>query len=208
MALPGDGPQVTAFTRLYALPAQPDTRLRSDSVNPGESGSAGAEPAQHHGVNTMKRLTRTLVLAAALAAAPLALANPKHDHHGPGPEASMARHLAGAVKHLDLSDAQAESIKALFEANKEDLKANAIASRELRETLHALLTADTLDEEALAEAARQEGQLAEERVLLTGTLASQVLAELDDEQRAELHAMRSERMERHRERFSARSRKD
>lgn len=149
-------------------------------------------------------LPRLILLAALLAAAPLTLAGPGHPGHGPGFDAADGRQLAGAVKRLDLDEAQANAIRAVFEASRDDLKANAKASRELRAHIHALLTSGALDEEALAEAARREGELAEERVLLSAQLAADVLAELDDAQRAQLQEMRSERLERRRERFSAR----
>jgi protein CpxP len=162
----------------------------------------------------MNRTTRTLLLGALLAASPLALAGPGHASHGgkgghaaPGADAmaGVERQLAGAIRRLDLDANQEAAIRELFEANRADLAANREASRAVREDVRTLLDADTLDEEALAELARREGELAEERILLGGTLASEVLGELTEAQRDELQAMRTEREERRRERFSART---
>ena len=154
---------------------------------------------------------RAVAATLLLAGSTLTLAGPGHaDHGGKGPGAGFepGRELSHAVRRLDLTDAQEDAIRSLFEANREDLLANREASRELREELAALMREDTLDQDALAELAAREGELAEERVLLGGTLASEVLAELDDAQRDELAAMRAEREERRRARFSARQDRD
>lgn len=161
----------------------------------------------------MHKTTRTLLFSTLLAAAPLALAGPAHagpGHGGPGgfgadPAMSAERQLAGTIRRLDLSADQEAAIRDLFGDNRDDLEANRQASRAVREDVQALLETDTLDDDALADLARREGELAEERILLSGTLASQVLAELTDDQRAELQVIRSEREDRRRERFSARS---
>ena len=162
-----------------------------------------------------RKFTRLSLLAVAtatlLAGSTLALAGPEHAGHGgkalnagfdPG------RELSHAVKRLDLTEIQQDAIRAIFEANREDMIANREASREVREELQALLQQDTLDQDALAELAEREGELAEERIMLGGNLASDVLAELDDAQREELAAMRDERQERRRARFSARENRD
>jgi protein CpxP len=162
-------------------------------------------------VNIMNAPLRTFLLAGLLATSSLAIAGPGHPGHGQDgfdPVSTVHRHLAGAVKRLDLSDDQRSAVRAIFEDNRDDLRANMEASHAVRKELQALLMADTLDEDALAELAGREGELAEERVLLGAGLASQVLAELDPDQRAELQAMRAEREERRRERFSARSDRD
>lgn len=142
-----------------------------------------------------------------LAASTQVLAGPEHARNGAkGPNAGFdpGRELSHAVQRLDLTDAQQDAIRSIFEANREDMMANFEASRALRAEIEALLREDTLNTDALAELAEREGELAEERVLLGGTLASEVLAELDEDQRDELAALRDERQERRRARFSAR----
>lgn len=160
---------------------------------------------------TLNRLTRTALFTALLAVSGAALAGPEHPHHARGSHDGSfdpGRQLAGAIQRLELSAVQEAAIQAIFEDNREDLQANRFASRELKGEIQAVLQADTLDEEALAALASREGDLAEERVLLAGTMISDLLAELDDAQRAELQAMQEERRERRRERYSARSERD
>lgn len=155
----------------------------------------------------MKILTQTVALTALLTAAPLALADHDRGHRAQGgydPTSSVQRKLTRAMKQLDLSEEQESAVRAIFEDNREDLQANREATRAVREDIRALLDSWPLDEAALASLAEREGELAEERVVLTSTLASEVLAELDEDQRAELDAMREERRERMRERFSDR----
>ena len=112
------------------------------------------------------------------------------------------------VKQLDLSDEQHAAIEGIVDSSREDLRANMMATRDSHSIIRALLTADGLDEEALAAAAKQQGDLTAERILITGNVASQVLAELDETQRATLHEMAQEMREdrrSHRERRSNRS---
>jgi len=146
----------------------------------------------------MRNFPRTLVFTALLCASGLALAGPEHRSQGAqaNPAQQPAREFAGMLRQLDLSPEQQAEVKAIFSTNKDALEAQAEASRALREDLQVLLGADVLDENALADLAEMEGKLAEERVMLMGTLAADVLAELDDEQRAELQALREERLAR------------
>ena len=65
--------------------------------------------------------------------------------------------------------------------------------------LHTVLTADTLDEEALASVARLEGDLLAERIVISGSMASRILAELDASQREELRLMGEHRREKRRQ---------
>lgn len=112
------------------------------------------------------------------------------------PSSMVLRHLAHQVEQLDLDDAQDAAIEAIFDDSKADLKANRLAARDNRAILHDILTADTLDEDALASAARTEGDLVAERIVIAATAASAVKAELDADQLAELEANITERRER------------
>ena len=154
---------------------------------------------------------RAVAAAVLLTGSTLALAGPEHAGHGGkgvNPGFDPGRELSHAVQRLDLTETQQDAIRSLFEANREDMIANREASRTVREELQALLQQETLDQDALAELAEREGELAEERIMLGGNLASDVLAELDDTQREELAALRDERQERRRARFSARENRD
>ncbi len=155
------------------------------------------------------RLNRTTLAATAMALtlfAGTALAGPEHGHHkgrkGPqgDPSTMVLRVLAHQVESLDLTDAQAAAIDTTFKNSEVDLKANKAAAHENRKALHALLTADVLDEDALASVARIEGDLVAERIVIAATATSKVKAELDADQLAALQAQ----AEKFRERAMAR----
>jgi len=150
----------------------------------------------------MKNTQKIVLMTALLGASGLAFAGPEHRSHGSDarPSSQPAREFAGAIKQLDLSPDQQAEIESIFVASRDAMKAHAEASKALREDLRNLLNAPQLDEDALATLAEAEGDLAEERVMLMGTLAADVLAELDEEQRAELEELRAERLARRGER--------
>ena len=113
--------------------------------------------------------------------------------------ARILSHLGEAVRQLDLSDTQKENIHAIFQESKADLRANHEAAKAGVAELHTILTADILDEDALADAARLEGDLLAERIVISGSVASRVLAELDASQREELRIMGEHRREKRRQ---------
>lgn len=150
----------------------------------------------------MNRVTILIMATSLLAlAAPGASANPDHPrgpHGKPGPEApgpggAPIRHLVGALRQLDLSEDQREQVRAVVESSSGALHANHRAAADHRDRLRELLMDEGLDEAALAAIARAEGELAERRVLLTARAVADILAVLDDEQRARLYAMGEER---------------
>lgn len=155
---------------------------------------------------------RYILCALLLASTTLAVAAPDRERpgrgHGEGPGGDPTRQLAGVMQHLDLDETQKASIEAIIDANREDLQGNQAASRALKEEVRALVETAPLDQEQLAELARRSGELAEERVLMTGSVFSEVLAVLDDGQRDALNALRSVREQHRRERFSARRERD
>ena len=135
--------------------------------------------------------TLLLVFAAASVSA-----GPHHGdrgHRGPpgGPEmdGAVLRHLGGALKQLELSDAQRDQIQPVLEQGREDLMANHRASMDNKLRMRELLDGNDLDDAGLQDIARAEGALAEERVLIVGRALADVLAVLDESQRAELQAM-------------------
>ncbi len=151
----------------------------------------------------MRNIRKTVLFTALLCVSGLALAGPEQRPHGG--QVNPAREFSGMIRQLDLSPEQQAEIKSIFSANQGAMEAHAEASRALREDLQALLNAEVLDENALAGLAEAEGELAEERIMLMGTLAADVLAELDDEQRAELQELREERLARRGERRQKRA---
>jgi len=151
---------------------------------------------------TISRLTITVFSTALLALAGTALAQePGPGHFGEGPP-HHGRSMPGmpvvdmmmrAVMHLDLSDEQEDSIRAIMKSFKTDDRELMKDMRSNHEQLKELIKADTFDETAVAEIAGKEGTLTTERLILASRAMSQVYAELNDEQRAELQAMAEER---------------
>ena len=150
---------------------------------------------------------RTLMLTGLLAVlATPALAGPGDSHHdnagrafaGPhgDPSDAMLHHLARATQELELDAGQQENIHAIVQQARKDLAAVQEAGQDYREQLHELLTADTLDEERLAETAGAAGELLAERIVIAAQAAHSVLGQLTEEQRAELRTMREAHMSR------------
>ena len=142
---------------------------------------------------------RTLItrsLLAALLLAPLAaLSGPEHENHARSVgQSDMTRTLVGrlvkTVNHLDLDEAQRAAIHTIMQDSKPALQENHHAMAESHQALADTLMADDLDSGALEEIAQLEGELLAERIVLSGHIAAQVLAVLNDDQRAELAVLR------------------
>jgi len=154
--------------------------------------------------NASTRITITLLSLMLLSLAGTALAQEtahghagKGQHHGranfPMPVVDM---MMRAVRHLDLSDEQTESIKGIMKSLKSDERQLTKEMRSGQEQLKGLIKADTFDEEAVADLAEKEGALTTRRLILASKAMSQVYAQLTDEQRAQLERMAEERAER------------
>ena len=122
-------------------------------------------------------------------------------HHGRGmgpmPVVDMMMH---AVRHLDLSDEQRDSIRDVMQSLKTEDRRLKKEMRSSHQQLKELITADAFDETAVANIAGKEGALTSERLMLASRAMSQVYAQLTDEQRAELKEMAEERAARRAER--------
>ena len=160
-------------------------------------------------------MIRTLMMTGLLAAlATPALAGPGDAHHDMEggafarldgePSDAMLQHLARAAQELELDATQKENIQAILEQAREDLAATQEAGKDNRKQLHELLTADTLDEEQLAQTAGTSGDLLAERIVITAQAAHSALSQLTEEQRAELRTMREAHMGRMHERHESR----
>ena len=114
----------------------------------------------------------------------------KGDRHQGGMQGMpVADKLMRAVRHLDLSDEQKESIKAVAMGMKTDIRAIMEETRAGHIALQELIKSDAWDEEAVAVIAEQEGDLAAERLMITSRAMSDVYSQLTDEQRIELENM-------------------
>ena len=105
----------------------------------------------------------------------------------------LIQHLGKALRRLDLSEEQKETIHADMKGLRESLKPLVKEMHAGRKTLHGLITGDGYNQDVVAEIAGKQGQLTAEITVLTSNTAATVLARLSDEQRAELMAMGEER---------------
>ena len=176
----------------------------------------------------MKKRIKLVLLLAALAASGMAMAadhgdrgKPMHHRGGPdmgmhnrgGPDMGMQviEHLKRALRRLDLSDEQRDAIRSNMSGMREDLRPLVKQIHEGRRELHEIISSGEYDPEAAAVIASQQGELTEELTMLISGMAASVLAELSDEQRAELKAMgekrrahREERLDRKMQRLESR----
>ena len=114
----------------------------------------------------------------------------KGDRHQGGMQAMpVADKLMRAVRHLDLSDEQKESIKTIAKGMKADMRAIMHETRAGHIALQELIKSGVYDEEAVAVIAGKEGDLAAERLMITSRAMSEVYKQLTDEQRIELESM-------------------
>ncbi|MCW8924850.1 MAG: Spy/CpxP family protein refolding chaperone [Xanthomonadales bacterium] len=105
------------------------------------------------------------------------------------PPRSMMDGVLRAIKRLDLSDEQKEGIWATAHELKGKLHPVMVEMKSGQRELRALITSGKFDEKAVAELAKKEGDLIEQRILLTSEAVSNVLGQLTEEQRTKLEAM-------------------
>lgn len=154
--------------------------------------------------NQMNTLLKTILAATFLMSAGVTFAQDTDLGPGnPGPRGQRGmqgmpgvEHMTRAIHRLDISDQQQADIRAVMQEMKtevrpimEEMKASHLQLREL-------IKADKYDEDAVAELAAREGNLAAERMVITSRALSEVYGYLTDEQRAELEDMFAQRMER------------
>jgi Spy/CpxP family protein refolding chaperone len=151
------------------------------------------------------RITRTLFIAAlATSLATPVLAGPEHGSHERGPRGiagydgdssdAVLHMMLRATRELDLSAEQQTSIRTIADAAREQLNAASKAAGDNRKALHEVLTADTLDEAALEQAADSAGALVSQRIMIAARAARDMRAELTPEQVAQLETLREEHM--------------
>lgn len=104
------------------------------------------------------------------------------------------RHLSRALRRLDLDEEQVAAVRAEMSTMRETLKPLVTEFHQNRKAMHELVLDGDYDEQQAAEIAEQQGALTAEITLLTSTTVSRMLEQLTDEQRAELDAMRQDRM--------------
>lgn len=147
-----------------------------------------------------KRILISIVMAGALIAGS-AIAGPRDGrdrgpgHGGPDMAPQFIERIGRALRSLDLSEEQRDSAHSELEALKESMKPLVKSMHENRKNLHDLVTADSYDSDAVAEVAEQQGAITAEMTILASSAAANVLALLNEEQRAQLKNMAEERQE-------------
>jgi Spy/CpxP family protein refolding chaperone len=116
-------------------------------------------------------------------------------HRGFGDPVTLIERMAS---HLDLDEAQKQSIADIMEASRAELEALRDSSRANQEAIHALDVSDPEYDMKLQDLSARSGELAAERTLLTGRIRGQVAAVLNDEQRQALEDRMSGKGERRR----------
>lgn len=149
----------------------------------------------------MNKLIITIVTAMLLTTTGTAFAQDSYGEPGRkgqrGPHNAQQIPVVGqimrAIKQLELDEEQEQNIKAVVQELKSDIRPVMKETRASHQKLKELIKAENYDEQAVAALAEHEGQLAAERIVLTGKALSQVLGHLTDEQREQLDEMAAER---------------
>jgi Spy/CpxP family protein refolding chaperone len=135
--------------------------------------------------------TVTLAMLTTLALAATAYAEPGGGQHGqPGASfpglAGPGLKLGRMAKHLELDEAQQQSIENILEATRPEFQALRTDFRANRRALQALDPADPDYTAAINDIAAENGRLATEGTLLMSRVRNEVHSVLTDEQRAKL----------------------
>lgn len=162
------------------------------------------------------KTTLTVLTTLLLATMGTALAgNPQDSHSKKGPHNQRGDHMMPivgnmmrAVRHLDLSDEQEESIRAIMKDLKKQMRPLTVEAKKGHKQLKDLIKADVYDESAVAALSENEGTLAAERLTIISRAMSKVYGQLTDEQRAELESMASKRAARRAEHRKRRAEKE
>jgi Spy/CpxP family protein refolding chaperone len=109
---------------------------------------------------------------------------------------TMMEGVMRAIKRLDLSEEQKEGIWATVHELRGELHPIMMEMKSGQRELRELVTSGSFDASAAAALAKTEGELTEQRILLTSEAVANVLDQLTEEQRAELEAMAAERKQR------------
>lgn len=110
------------------------------------------------------------------------------DRMGPGGLLGMQFNLRGLWR-LDLSDAQKEQIRSLFEGMREETRELMEELRDVRSQLNDLPLDESFDASALEALAQQQGALTAQLTVASKQLQHEIYLLLTEEQRAELEQM-------------------
>jgi len=150
----------------------------------------------------MNKLIITIISTLMLSVSSAALAqNPDNDfgdrgkRHQRGMQGNpFVEQVMHSIKRLDLEDEQRARIRSIMQTLKADSRDLMEQTRAGHLQLRALITAENFDEAAVTAVAEKEGELATERMILSSRALSEIYAQLNEEQQAELNAMAADRM--------------
>jgi Spy/CpxP family protein refolding chaperone len=123
----------------------------------------------------------------------------QHQQRGMQPMPAVEQ-IFRSLRRLDLDDDQKAGFKSIMEAMKVDIRPIMAETKQGYLALKELVSAEILDEAAIAAIAQKEGQLTAERIMISSQALSSALKLLTNEQRAELQTMNSERQKKRDER--------
>ena len=154
----------------------------------------------------MNRFIVTIVTALLLAVSGMAVAQ-DYDR-GPGhkgklpqrgmqaPPQSPVEGVMRAIRRLDLSDEQKESIWNITHNLKGELHPVMVEMRDGQRQLRELLRTGDFDKSAVAALAEKEGDLVAQRIVLTSEALAGIFGQLTEEQRSQFATMAEKRKER------------
>lgn len=128
-----------------------------------------------------------------------AMAFPHGGHHKmSGPEGRMSMphdKLMRALDHIEISDEQRDKIDEIFDENRDNMRELMRATRDNRKALHKAMQDDNSSLEMVKSLAKEQGDLAEERMIQQYQIRQQLKSVLTDEQREQLKNLREDRRE-------------
>jgi protein CpxP len=155
----------------------------------------------------MNKLIITLITATMLIAAGTVFA--EEPYGGPGQKGQRNQRgmqgmpvidqLMRGLRRLDLSDEQEESIHTIMQGMKAEVRPIMGEMKANHLQLKELVKAESYDQQAVADLANKEGELAAERIMISSRAISEALGQLTAEQKDELAAMDEHRREQRRE---------
>ncbi len=121
---------------------------------------------------------------------------PGREHGGKEGRPSPERMMERMAEKLDLSAQQQDQLGALLETHRESTQAGQDEMRAARESLNETVSAETLDESAIRQAAAVVATLQTERALSRAAFLQQVREILSSEQMAEFQELKERRHDR------------
>jgi Spy/CpxP family protein refolding chaperone len=105
---------------------------------------------------------------------------------------SLRARLARAMIAISPTDAQKHQVANILKAHREEVRAKLQPTMDAHKELHALATADTIDEQAIRASCKKLAALEEEMAVTRAKIRAEVQGVLTPDQRAKIAAMHAE----------------